>query len=317
MNRKFINQIINRQDAEDEEPNLGFAEDFVGSESRLINEDGSFNIHREGQSVKSVYLDLVSMSWPKFFIVLIFGYLVINAIFGCAFYAIGVESIDGITSTSPSKDFLNAFFFSIQTFTTVGYGHLSPNSLACNFIAGLDSFIGLLAFALATGLFFARFSKAEGHIEFSNKMLIAPHNDIKSLQIRIVHQRDTKIIGLDARVILTWLEKDDVGNMRRKFKRLELELDSIFLFPLNWTIVHPIDKDSPLFNCTKQILEAKSAEVLILVKGHDETYGKTVHANKSYDCSQLLENARFKPMYETKSGITILHMDRIDNVEML
>lgn len=317
MDLKFINQIINRQERGDLEDSLGFGHAFDEVRSRLINEDGTYNIQREGQSVKSMYLDLIAMSWPRFFGVLIAAYLAINALFGMVFYIIGVDKIDGIEHVNPLNDFFNAFFFSIQTFTTVGYGHLSPNSLSSSFVASLDSFTGLLAFALATGLFFARFSKAEGHIGFSEKMLISPYKDGTSLQIRLVHLRDTKIIGLDARVILTWLEKDDNNNLRRKFQRLELEIDSIFLFPLNWTIVHVIDENSPLFGCTKTKLQETKAEVLILVKGHDESYGKIVHANKSYDCTQLIENARFKPMYETVANKTILHMDRIDNIEKL
>lgn len=316
MNLGFINTIINREqpmlEAEEE---LGFGHAFDGSMSRLINEDGHYNIERRGQSVKSIYLDLVNMSWSKFFVVIIIAYLAINAIFGLVFYWMGVEQIKGIHSVSPVADFLNAFFFSIQTFTTVGYGHLSPSSLLTSFIASLDSFVGLLSFALATGLFFARFSKAQAHIEFSKHMVLSPYQGGRSLQLRMVHLKDTKIVGLEARVILSWLEQDEQGKMRRKFHRLPLELDSIFLFPLNWTIVHKITPTSPLYEKDAAAIKDNNAEIMVLVRGYDESYGKEIHASASYDCTQLVANAVFKPMYETTPDKTILHLDRINDIQ--
>ena len=314
MNLGFINNIIKRDQGSVEEE-LGFGDAFDVRTTRLINEDGHFNIERRGQSVKSVYLDLVGMSWPRFFLVIIAAYLVINALFALIFYWMGVEQITGIESVSPLKDFFNAFFFSIQTFTTVGYGHLSPSSLSASFIASLDSFVGLLSFALATGLFFSRFSRAEAHIEFSKHMLLAPYMGGKSLQLRLVHLKDTKVVGLEARVILSWLEMDKRGKLRRKFHRLPLEIDSIFLFPLNWTVVHMIDEASPLYEQDAQAIKDKNAEVLVVVKGYDESYGKEIHASASYDCGQLIDNAIFTPMYETTSEKTILHLDRINDIQ--
>lgn len=293
---------------------LGFGSAFDGSTSRLINEDGHFNIERQGQSVRSIYLDLVNMSWPRFFGTLVLGYLAINAVFGLIFYWLGVELIAGIQPVSPIADFLNAFFFSIQTFTTVGYGHLSPSSLLISFIASLDSFVGLLSFALATGLFFARFSKAKAHIQFSKNILIAPYQEGRSLQLRMVHLKDSKIVGLEARVILSWLEVDNHGKMRRKFERLPLEIDSIFLFPLNWTIVHKITKDSPMHGKDASNLLENNAEILILVRGYDESYGNEIHASASYSCKNLIDGAIFMPMYETVADRTILHLDKLDDI---
>jgi inward rectifier potassium channel len=316
MNLGFINNIIKRDLPHDEDEELGFGSAFDAATTRLINEDGHFNIERRGQSVKSMYLDLVNMSWPKFFLVIIVAYLAINAVFAFIFFWMGVEQITGIESVSPGKDFLNAFFFSIQTFTTVGYGHLSPSGLMTSFVASLDSFVGLLSFALATGLFFARFSKAEAHIEFSKHMLLAPYKGARSLQFRLVHLKDTKVVGLEARVILSWLEYDAEGKVRRKFHRLQLELDSIFLFPLNWTIVHKITESSPLYEKDAEAIKQKNAEVLVLVKGYDESYGKEIHASASYDCSQLIADAIFIPMYETTTEKTILHLDRINDIRL-
>lgn len=316
MNLGFINNIIKRDASHVEEEELGLGHAFDTATTRLITEDGHFNIERRGQSVKSMYLDLVNMTWPRFFLVITGAYLAINGVFALIFYWMGVEQITGIESVSPGVDFLNAFFFSIQTFTTVGYGHLSPSGLMTSFVASLDSFVGLLSFALATGLFFARFSKAEAHIEFSKHMLLSPYNGSRSLQFRLVHLKDTKVVGLEARVILSWLEVDDNGKVRRKFHRLKLELDSIFLFPLNWTIIHKITDTSPLYEMSEEDLKQKNIELLVLVKGYDESYGKEIHASASYDCRQLISGATFNPMYETTSEKTILYLDRINDIHV-
>ncbi|MEO1627634.1 MAG: ion channel, partial [Bacteroidota bacterium] len=229
----------------------------------------------------------------------------------------GVENLRGVEMDGPLPAFWEAFFFSIQSFTTVGYGAISPTGLWTNVIAALDALTGLLAFAIATGLIFARFSKPRARILFSQHALIAPYHGMESFQFRIVNMRSNKIIDLSARVTMTWLERQPDGRKRRQFAALPLERDQVFLFPLNWTIVHPIDEKSPLWGKTAQDLERMGVEFLILLKGHDETYNQIVHSSSSYISEEIVWNARFQPMYYQHENGTTLEIDKIDDIKRL
>lgn len=304
-------------EVEDPDARISFGDAFDKNTSRLMNEDGSYNIVRSGYNVSNIYLRLITMSWSGFFLVILLTYFVINAIFALIYLSLGDCQIIGIPEGSTLETYFHLFYFSIQTFTTVGYGHLSPATMESSFVASIGAFVGLISFAVATGMIFARFSKPDANIRFSKNYLQSPYQDISSLQVRMVHERNSKIIGLEARVIFSYLEEDKKGRNRRKFIRLELEISDLFLFPLNWTLVHPITKDSPLFQASPEYLKSINAEILVLVKGYDEVYGKTVHASKSYGYNKYIRNAVFVPMYQSKKNKTILDLDKIDDYELL
>jgi len=275
---------------------------------RLINPNGTFNIDRRGKSGANLYEIILAMSWPKIILSFLLTYFLFNCFFALIFMIIGPENIEGIEGDSWVEQYTQMIYFSIQTFTTVGYGHLSPHGHAASLMSALVAFIGLISFAILTGLSFSKFSKPKAHILFSDNMLIAPNvnnGDIKSLQFRIVNAASNQIIDLQARVTLAWLQESG-GHLRRKFKRLELEFDTIHLFPLNWTIVHNIDENSPLHGKSLQKLMDSQMEVLVLIKGFDDTYSQTIHSKRSYSCSDLIEGAKFKPMYKNTKSKTIL-----------
>ena len=308
INSKKRNKVVTETDE------AAFAEEYHSDQYRLINQDGTFNIDRKGRSGANMYETILNMTWAKIILSFLFIYFAFNCIFAILFMAIGVDHVNGIQGDSWIDNYIQMVFFSIQTFTTVGYGNLSPEGTAASLLAAIVAFIGLISFAILTGLSFAKFSKPTAHILFSQNMLIAP-NPIKdndpSLQFRIVNATNNQIIDLEARVTLAWLEKVD-GVMRRKFKRLELELEHIHLFPLNWTIVHSIDNNSPLKGKSLQELIDKKMEVLILIKGFDDTYSQIVHSKRSYSCGDLIEGGVFEPMYENTKKKTILHLSRLD-----
>ena len=296
---------------------LGFGTQIT-SRHRLINKDGSFNITRKGKNVISPYQTLVEMSWLKFIWVFVIFLISINFFFACLYVAIGVDALDGISSSSFFEDIGNAFFFSIETFTTVGYGTISPNGFPAHFVSSLDAFAGLMSFALATGLFFARFSKPKAEILFSKKAIIAPYQGITSFQFRIANLRKNKLINLEAQVVLTFLEEDSSGKSKRRFKALKLERYKVFLFPLNWTIVHPIEKDSPLYGKSAADVNKMHTEFLILVKGYDETFAQEVHSNSSYTWDEIEWNAKFKMMYHNdKEKGMVLELGKIDHIEYI
>ena len=241
----------------------GFGSKSIGG-SRLLNSDGTFRVHRTGRSYFDPYMWMIHMSWRKFFLILFIGYVLINFIFAFVFYLIGVENLTGDAAESDTNGFLTAFFFSIQTFTTVGYGYLSPITPLANWVASLDAFSGLLYTALCTGMFFARFAIPGPSILFSDHAVVARHNEGKALMIRLANLHRNKIIDLDATLIVTYI---DQGQLARKYQALALQVKRVMMFPLNWTLVHPIDSSSLLYNKTQKDLDKIKAEFIVSGKG--------------------------------------------------
>lgn len=307
---------MNREKTEDAQlaEDIGFGKKFLGK-SRLVNPDGSFNLERKDSSKRSLYEKLINSSWASFFIQTFIFFGLINLAFATIYFINGVENLS-VSEVNPFQDFLNCFYFSIQTFTSVGYGYLNPRNNVANLTASFNAFVGLLGFALATGLLFARFSKPKVNIKFSDNFLTAPLNEFNSLQMRMVNTGNNTLINMEASLTMTWLEKIDQVQ-RRKFQRLKLELDFIYLFPMNWTLVHKIDETSPLFNLDFHNLRAQNGEILVMVRGFDDTYGQFIFKNHSYHIDALIENATFIPMYETIADKTILYINKLSEFKKL
>lgn len=300
------------------ENDLGFGSGITAGEGRLINRDGSYNILRRGGKAWRPYQVLVEMSWWWFFALITVIYVVVNAFFALIYLIIGLEYLSGAQPAgSLLGDFFVAFFFSVQTFTTVGYGAISPTGIAANIVASIDALVGLMGFALATGLFFARFAQPQSSILFSKQAVIRSYRDTpyQSFQFQIVNQRNNKLINLSAKVSMSWVAEDEQGQKARRFTLLELEREKIFLFPLNWVLVHVIDKDSPLWQKTPKELEDMQPEFLVLLQGYDETFAQDIHANSSYIYKDLVWGKKFRRMYFPESGYTVLELDWIDELE--
>lgn len=297
-------------------PDSGTANDLglgnkVGRQpgTRLINDDGSFNVVRRGQSIFTPYQSLVEMSWPRFLLFTLFTYVIINLFFAAGFLIIGTDSLSSIPQDAPFwYRAVYSFFFSIQTFTTVGYGNMAPMGIAAHILASFVALFGWVALAIVTGLFYARFARPQRLVLFSEHAIIAPYGneDGQSLQFRIANKRDSHLINVSARVVLTWLEDG-----QRRFAPLELERDNVPLFPLNWTIVHPITENSPMADWSEIDYCSRHSELLITIDGYDETFAQNVHINNSYLHDEIIWNAKFQPMYFEREMTTELHLDRI------
>lgn len=268
--------------------------------SRLINKDGSFNVYKSGHgfSTRNTYQFLINMSWTWFFLLIIGTYLVINLLFALCYILIGMESLNGVPATTGFfHDLSHAFYFSCQTFTTVGYGAISPISSAASWLSSIESMSGLLYFALATGLLWGRFSRPQSRLMYSDNMLVAPYKeDDWAFMFRIANERSNVLMEMDATLMLTWVEPSPTG-LKRKYFNLDLERNSIYFFPLNWTIVHPVDDASPLKGKTDADLRRLQAEFLILIKGFDDTFSQTVHSRFSYTAEEVIWGARFVPAF--------------------
>jgi inward rectifier potassium channel len=291
----------------------GLTTRYTGSLRRAINKDGSFNVRRRGVTWRDInpYLHLINISWPAFLATVFFSYLATNTLFALAYFLIGTEQVQGTDAPTAFGRFMNVFFFSAQTLSTVGYGTLSPHGMAANSLAAVEAMLGLMGFALATGLLFGRVSRPSARIKFSENVLVAPYQEGSSLQFRIVNQRLNSLMELQVRVMLMVVENVN-GEFVRNFKLLSLERESVIFFPLTWTVVHPIEKDSPVYGKTAEDLEKLQAELMILVKGFDDTFSQTVHARYSYRYDDFKWGARFAPAFQVEpEGDILLDVDKV------
>jgi inward rectifier potassium channel len=302
-----------------EEPkDLGFGS-VVGqkNEKRLLNRDGSFNVERSGLRIWeswSIYHAALTVTWGRFLLVFSIAYLVLNATFAVAYTLCGPRALIGTTSTGLIHPYARAFFFSVHTLATIGYGNVAPVGLPANVIVTLESLCGLLGFALATGLVFARFSRPTGRFVFSERAVVAPYRGTSAFMFRVTNGRSNQMFELEAKLLYSRLEgRDGV----RKYDQLDLERSRVVFFPLSWTIVHPINEKSPLKGLSEQDLVDRDAEFLILLSGIDETFSLTVHARSSYKPQEIVFGAKFSNIYNpiTAEGVLSIDVARLHAIE--
>lgn len=300
---------------------LGFGAVVAANRERLLNRDGSFNVRKEGLgfwSSLSLYHALISMSWGRFFVLLAVGYLAINGVFALAYLSCGPEALvggEGDLGGGLAARLGQAFFFSVQTLATIGYGRIAPMGWGANFLVTIESMIGILLVALGTGLFFARFSQPSAKLRFTKHALIAPFAAGSAFLFRVVNQRKSQLIEVEAKVILALFDEVE-GVRKRRFQQLALERDRVTFFPLSWTVVHPIDEGSPLHGLSETELKARGVEFLVLLSGIDEASGQMVHARTSYSFDELVVGARFVSLFEGGAQLSI-DATRLDVFEKL
>ena len=295
--------------ADEDERDLGFGSVVAGkSRQRLLNADGSFNVERTGTSILTSlnpYHTLLSMSWSTFLALVLLLYFLSNVVFGALYASFGPEALVDTSSTPTSDLFVRGFFFSVQTFATIGYGTIHPVGVIPNLLVTIESYYSLLANALITGVVFARFARPTAKVVFSDVAVVAPYRGITGLMFRIVNGRNNQLIELEAKVMIARFVNEN-GRTVRRFDILELERRKVTFFPLAWTVVHPIEEDSPLFGLSHQDLVATDAEILILLTGIDETFSQTVHARSSYKPDSILFGRKFANLYnEVDDGQSI------------
>jgi inward rectifier potassium channel len=292
---------------------LGFGS-VVSRENRqrLLNRDGSFNVARSGlgflESFAPYHLFL-TISWAGFLGMVCVAYLGMNLLFAVAYLACGPDALLGAGSAMLGGRFSQAFFFSIQTFATIGYGQIAPNGMAANLVVTVEALVGVMYQALATGLLFARFTRPTAALLFSRRAVIGPYSGGQGLMFRIVNRRRNEIIALEAQVLFSAMEPDNRGGTVRRYSPLALERNKVTFFPLSWTIVHPIDAASPLAGRTPGDLERTQAEILVLLSGIDEALEQTVHSRSSYRADEIVWNARFRSMFLPPDGRSQVKVD--------
>ena len=292
----------------------GLTQQYTGPLLRAINKDGSFNVRRRGvrSLAGSFYMHLVGLSWPRFLGLVALAYVAVNLVFAALYLLLGPASLRAVDVNMGLGDFGRAFFFSVHTLTTVGYGDVYPLGLAANTLAALEAGIGLMGFALATGLLFARFSRPNAQLVFSDQMVVAPYGEGHSLQFRVANRRHNVLTDVQADMMLMTVEQDPQGQFRRNFVELKLERKKVFFLALTWTVVHPIDAASPLAGKTAADLERLQAEVLILIRGYDDSFTQVVNTRYSYRWEEIEWAARFTPAFDVApGGHLVLDLGRI------
>jgi len=297
------------------EDDLGFGSQPVIKSQPLIKQDGSVNVKRRGLPVFRPYDNyhkLITMGWGKFWLLILTCYLIINVLFAFIYLGIGVQNLNGAEGANTYQHFWDCFFFSAQTISTVGYGHISPRGMATNSVAALESMLGLLAFALATGLLYGRFSRPSAKIRYSDNILVAPYmEDHHGLMFRLANLRRNTLIDLEIEIIFSYNE-DVNGRILRRFYQLELERKNVSILTLNWTVVHPLDDKSPLKDMTPEDLEKTQATFAVLLKAFDDTFSQTVHSRTSYQHSDVVWGAKFKPAFDRdQDGRIVLDLSKI------
>lgn len=297
------------------EPNdLGFGTAVNSSNQRVMNRDGSSNVVKKGLPLfrpYEVYIKLITMPWAKFLFFIFLGYLIANFIFASLYMALGKGALMGASTRDFWSEFQDAFFFSSQTISTLGFARISPSGLLPSALAAIESLIGLLVFALATGLLYGRFSRPVAKVLYSRWALISPYRDVTGLMFRIANLRSSEMVDVQLNITYSQIE-NHAGQKVRKFYPLVLERSKVNVLSMTWTVVHPIDSDSPLFGKVKEDFENTSMELMVLVKSFDDTFSQTVHSRTSYKAEDLIVGAKFIPVVDhTSRGVISINLAKI------
>ncbi|MCW3086008.1 MAG: potassium transporter [Bacteroidetes bacterium] len=303
------------------ENELGFGTKTSSQRMRLINKDGSFNIDRIELSrwnSTSIYHALITMSWRKFNSTVVLYFIIINLFFAACYDIAGMQGLRGDEAVTQVDKFMEAFFFSTQTFSTVGFGRLSPGNNLTSSIAAIESLVGLLGFALATGLLYGRFSRPVAHILFSRNAIIAPFREGKAFQFRLANKmRNSQITDIHCSLTIAKIEMEN-GVPVRRFRPLELEVKNIIFFPMTWTINHLIDENSPMYGMSEKELIEADAEFMISLSGFDDTFAQTVSKRHSYTYGELVYGAKWISVFsQNERGQTSQDLNKISMYEVV
>jgi inward rectifier potassium channel len=294
----------------------GLTETFTGDMRRMVNRDGSFNIRRVRQRMGNLHLYqfLMGLPWLTFIAFLFLGFAAAAAVYAALYLLAGADGLAGVRAPTAARTALNALFFSVQTLTTVGYGVMAPRSLAAEILSSLEAMTGVLGFAFGAGLLYGRFSRPTARVLFSRTAVVAPYRGGTALMFRAVNLRPNAITDLSASVLLMRVRGD--GERKRTYDALSLERSSVYFFPLTWTVVHPIDSSSPLHGLGTEDLAAAAAEIIVLIKGFDDTFSQTVHARTSYRHDEIQWGRRFTRAFRTDTaGDLVLDVEAVHDTE--
>ena len=313
MERRFFKKrkLLQQQSKE-----LGFGTTDA-RQVRLINPDGTYNYKRINLSLYksfNVFYFLITAKWLQLMLTIFLWYSLVNFVFVGMYYAVGVDQLSGMIYKTEIEKFWEVYFFSAQTLTTVGYGRLNPVGFSASSIASFEALVGLMSFAIITGVLYARFSKAPSIVMFSKNAVVAPFTwqgqEITGLMFRIANAYNSSLMEMKAVVSASLLDFETLnteGQPVRRFVSLPLERDMLTFFPSSWTIVHPIDENSPFYGLNEADFKKALPEIMILMNGFDETFDQKIYARSSYSAAEIVWGAKFVKVfgYDTEGQATV------------
>lgn len=280
--------------------------DSFSNPIRLAKKDGKFEMDGMG-SWRSYFDDpyhlMLAIPWSGFFLVVALSYISINAFFA-VMYLLGGDCLD-----SPRPiNFEDAFFFSVQTFGSIGYGVISPKTTYANIVVTFEAIASLITIALVTGLTFARFAKPTARVVFSKLAVIAPHNGVPTLMFRMANHRRNYILETQTKVYLLRDEMTTEGEFYYRIRQLKLLRSRSPSFSLTWTAMHPIDENSPLYGLSPEILEKTHTQIMVSLTGIDEVASYTLNLHHVYAAHEILFNHRLMDIiYKSPNGDRYFH----------
>ena len=297
--------------------NTGFGTNSSDYGGRFVNKDGTPNIEKRGVNFLeriSWYHTLLQLSRGKFLLLIFSFYIIVNLVFALIYYAIGIQHLEGIKAHNLNEELFEAYFFSAQTFTTVGYGRISPIGFLTSTVAAFEALIGLLSFAIATGLFYGRFSKPKAYLRFSNNAVLAPYNQGLAIMMRVAPYKNNSLLDAEATMTAGIILTDENGVSKNNFFSLDLEYAKINSLTLSWTIVHPITENSPFYKFSPEDFANANGEILVYVKEFDDMFSNTVVSRTSYTLQEMIIGAKFVPMYHRDNAKekTILELNKLN-----
>lgn len=312
IERRFFKRKALQQQSKE----LGFGTTDA-RQRRLINQDGTYNYIRIGlpfYRTFNIFHFLITATWLRLMLVIALWYSLVNAIFVALYYMVGINQLTGMIYKDELEKLCEVYFFSAQTLTTVGYGRINPMYFAASAVASVEALVGLMSFAIITGILYARFSKAPSILIFSKKAVVAPFTwhgqEITGLMLRIANVYNSSLMNMNAQVSVSLLDFDSLdatGRPIRRFLALGLERDTITFFPSSWTIVHPIDENSPFYGMTQADFEKSLPEVMILLSGFDDTFDQNIFSRYSYALDEIEWGAKFIKIFgfDTEGQATV------------
>ncbi|MGY5352591.1 ion channel [Wenyingzhuangia sp. IMCC45533] len=295
------------------DPGIGYKSNSKAQRIIVNGQSNVKHVHRK-KTIDDLYTYLINIGWLRFFAYVLLGYVLINMLFAILYLSVGIQQFRNSTG-SVLEDFTRLFFFSAQTITTVGYGVIAPKGIVAGILSSLEALIGLMSFSFITGLLYGRFSKPKAKIQFSKNILVREFEEGRAIMFRVMNNRTNLMIEPELNAVINITEKNELGEFNRMFYQLSLQRNKIMYLPTMWTVVHKIDKESPLAKYTNEELQELEVEIYILFKYHEEAFNQTLYQLHSYDFSNLKVNHKFGDSYFfDEDGFTVIDHEKLDDL---